>query len=71
MFVQVDKDQLEAQAISDQTGFSVLKVKELRRIYRAACKRTPGLAMHAFQKVSATILYAWGVLCDLCILRVV
>lgn len=50
----VDKDELEAEELAMITGFTVIKVRDLRKIYRAAVKQTPGLAMHSFKRVMKT-----------------
>lgn len=50
----VDLDQIEAEQLSLETGFRVVKIKELRKIYRAAVKQTAGLAQHSFKKVMKT-----------------
>jgi len=50
----LDADQVEAELLSADTGFHVKKIKELRRLFRAAVKRDPGLTPGPFKKVMAT-----------------
>jgi len=50
----LDVEEVEAEALAESTGFSVIKVRELRRVYRAAVKQNPGLAPHSFKKVMKT-----------------
>lgn len=50
----LDADQVEAELLSSDTGFPVKKIKELRRLFRTAVKRDPGLTPGPFKKVMAT-----------------
>jgi len=49
----LDADQTEAEMLSSETGFNVKKIKELRRMFRSAVKRDPGLMVGPFKKVMA------------------
>lgn len=51
---EVDRDEYEAMLLADQTGFPIRKIKELRRVYRTAVKRDPGLMQDTFKKVMAS-----------------